>query len=567
MWRISQYYILFISLLVLAGPLLAQEKEKIKYQAEELQYGKKDGERYRQLTGNVVFKQKNTTVYCDTSYLYQRRNTMESFGNVRIEQESSIITSDELNYDGDKRVAKLRQNVVYEKDEFQMYTDHLNYDLEEDIAHYFLGGQLMDGENDLTSDIGYYFSNSEFAQFYRNVHLVTPDFTLDTDTLRYNMTTKTAYTYGPTRIVSEDGTVLNSTGGEYRTRSEETDFKNGTVETEDYYLEASFLSFDDKNKYYKAVSNVKMTAKDRDVVITGDEGFYDRRKGVSKIYGRAVMKRVLEADTFYLAADTLVALESDYDSAKRILAYPDIRVFKEGLQGIADSMAYFTYDSLLVFYSDPIMWNSVNQITADTIKLQLGNDQIQRMDLRSRGFMVSEDSINNYNQIKGRNMEAYFQDNEISRIDVNGNGEVLYFALEKGDSVLMGMNKVFCATMVMRFEDQKLNNFSVYNRPEAKFIPPHELTQELKQLEGFSWRIEERPELYHIAPYLQPGYVPTIENQPTEQDKDIPNKENIPKLAPLPASEAMQEGNDELPVQEFKKRDTLKSPKRENPVN
>lgn len=508
MLKILQYYIFPFIILSFSGAAVAQKSERIKYKAEELEFGRKDGESFRKLTENVVFTQKSTTVYCDTSYFFKDRNIMEAKGNVKILDDSTTITSRELTYDGDSRMAMLRKNVVYLRGDRELYTDFLDYDLDGEIAHYFNNGKLIDTTNVLTSKIGYYFARDEFAQFYHNVVLTSPDFVLKTDTLRYNTATKVAYTYGKTQITTEDGTVLHAKGGEFRTVVDESDFVQGNIETDDYYLEGDELYFDEGEKYYKAVFNVKMTAKDEDVIITGDEGYYDRRNGISKVYGEPLMKRILEADTFYLAADTLVAIESEFDSLKRILAYGNVKAYKEGLQGIADSMSYFMADSIIFFYGDPVMWNNQNQITADTINLEISKDEMKKMNLLSDAFLISEDSIQNYNQIKGRTMETFFKDNQIDKINVDGNGEILYFALEEGDSVLMGMNKIFCATMQIRFEEQRLSSFSVYTNPEAQFIPPHELTEDARRLSNFAWRESERPGLYDVAPYLDPNYVP-----------------------------------------------------------
>ncbi|RED93386.1 OstA-like protein [Marinoscillum furvescens] len=534
MLKILQYYTFLIVLFLLTPDAWGQSNERIKYKADELEYGRKNGENYRKLTGNVIFTQKSTTVYCDTSYFYRKRNVMEASGNVRIVDDSIVITSKKLNYEGDQRMAKLREDVVYREGERELYTDFLDYDLDAEIAHYFNSGKLIDTTNVLTSEVGYYFSLDDYAQFYTDVVLTAPDFTLYTDTLRYNTITKVAYTFGPTKITTEDGTTLHAQGGEFRTVVDESEFIEGNVETEDYYLEGDELFFDEAEKYYKAISNVVLRAKDEDVIITGDEGYYDRRNGISKVYGNPLMKRILEADTFYLAADTLVAIESKYDSAKRILAYHDIKVYKEGLQGIADSMAYFNQDSIIYFYKDPVMWNNSNQITGDTISLEVSEDEIKRMNLRTNSFLISEDSIGNYNQIKGRNMLAFFEDNQIDKIDVNGNGEILYFALEEGDSLLMGMNKIFCATMQIRFQDQKLSSFSVYTEPEAQFIPPHELTPEVQRLDNFSWRSSERPTLYDVAPYLDPDYDPKTAAILKAKGalEDLTEEEDEPKVAP-----------------------------------
>ena len=44
-----------------------------------------------------------------------------------------------------------------------------------------------------------------------------------------------------------------------------------------------------------------------------------------------------------------------------------------------------------------------------------------------------------YNQLKGNDLKAYFEGQELRRIDVNGNAELNYYPLEK-DGSKVGMN-------------------------------------------------------------------------------------------------------------------------------
>jgi hypothetical protein len=89
-------------------------------------------------------------------------------------------------------------------------------------------------------------------------------------------------------------------------------------------------------------------------------------------------------------------------------------------------------------------------------------------------------------------MTALFHDNSISRVDVNGNGESIYFALEN-DSALVGMNKVACSDITIGFLNEALNTISFIKSPDAQFIPPHELQEPDRRLKGFAWREKERP--------------------------------------------------------------------------
>jgi lipopolysaccharide export system protein LptA len=498
-----QYYTFLLAFFLASVHANSQDnKEKIKYKAEQLELVKKDGDKVRKLTINVVFTQESTTVYCDSAFFYKNSNIMEAFGHVKIVDDSTTITADKLIYNGDTRISNLRDNVIYRNGENTLYTNFLDYDLDLEIAHYFNKGKLVDETNTLTSQIGYFYSQQDYALFKKNVFLDAPDYDLTTDTLRYNTETKIAYTFGPTTIIKEDSSILNAEKGEFRTKTDQSEFVNGRIETKEYYMEGDDIFFDEANKYYKAIGHVKLTSKEDSIIIIGEEGYYDKIAGLSKVYGRPIMKKPIKSDTLYLSADTLVAVENDIDSLKRVLAYFDVKIFKKGLSGISDSMAYFKSDSMLYFYNDPVMWNDRNQSEADTIAIEMRNEKLDRMYMMSNAFLTSEDTLINYNQIKGRSMTAFFIENKMNKLKVNGNGEMLYYSLEEGDSILMGMNKIFCSHMQIDFRDNKLIRFKVYVNPEANFIPPHELTTEIQRLEGFQWRINEKPELFDVAYYL-----------------------------------------------------------------
>ncbi len=501
----------------------AQKGDRIKYKADDLFEFRKNGEKIRRLIGNVVFVQESSTMYCDSSYYYADDNVMEAFGRVKIVDDSVTITSNKLIYNGQDRTSKLRNNVVYVKGDQRLTTEFLDYHMDTEVGHYFNGGKLKDSVNVLTSESGYYYGLQKYAMFYKDVVLTAPDYVLKSDTLRYNTLPKIAITEGKTTIITEDESILHAQGGTFRTRIEQSEFISGTVETTDYYMEGDELFFDDLKKYYDATGNVKLTAKNEDIVITGDFGYSDKNNGVSKVYGNAIMRRFLQKDTLYVAADTLVSIESEYDSAKRILAYHNVRIWKSNLQGLADSASYFLQDSLLFFYEEPIFWNLNNQLEGDTIAMEVTEKEIKNMSLLQRSFLTTEDTIQNYNQIKGRTMNAIFKDSKIDRIYVNGNGESIYYVLDENDPTnifILGMNRILCSDMTIRFKNEKLDNISFYKKPEARFIPPHELTVDVQRLDGFDWRGDERPELVDL-------FTDVIEapDLPEETDKPIPSEE------------------------------------------
>ncbi len=493
-----KYYITLLIFLFAIGTAQAQRKSRIKYQADELENFRVDGVKLKKLTGNVIFTHKSTIIHCDTSYFYAKENKMEAFGNVKIlDGDSVTITSKTLIYLGDESKAYLRENVVYSNTKETLYTDFLDYDIIEKIASYYNGGKLVDSDNTLTSEIAIYYDRLNYAEFYKNVILYSQEYDMETDSLEYYTITKTGFTHGATKIITEDDIVINSEGGKFKTARKLTEFTAGEIESENYIIIGDELYFDDLRQVYTAIGHVKLTSKNDNIVIIGDKAIYDKNAGLSKVYGNPVMKKLMKLDTFYLSADTLIATENVDKTKDQILAYYDVKMFKSNLQGIADSLSYHQYDSMIYMFDDPVLWTKTSQLEADSIDILLSQEQIKKMIMRRNSFMVSKDLLGQYNQIKGRNMLSIFEDDIIQSVDVEGNGHSLYFVLE-GDSLLLGMNNIYCSDMKIRFKDNTLNDITFYKSPEAKFIPPQKLEDTDQVLEGFNWRKEERPSLNDI---------------------------------------------------------------------
>jgi hypothetical protein len=199
---------------------------------------------------------------------------------------------------------------------------------------------------------------------------------------------------------------------------------------------------------------------------------------------------------------------------------------------------------------NPILWSNNSQLVSDKMHMQMKNRTIDRMYMYSNAFIVSEDTLKNLNQIKGRDMTAFFETGNIRRVDVNGNGESIYFALE-GDSVLTGMNKTVCSDMVLKFKDKKLQTISFLTNPDASFIPPHELKEPDKRLKGFKWRIEEKPTKTQVLAKrtnkpvrpVKPGVI-AADNQNSKQPGNAPKPDKSnPKKSKALAKPAAGKAN------------------------
>ena len=188
--------------------------------------------------------------------------------------------------------------------------------------------------------------------------------------------------------------------------------------------------------------------------------------------------------------------------------------------------SYFLADSIIILYQNPVLWTGENQVLSDTIAVHLSDSSVEKMDLKRNAFLISKDSVSNFNQIKGRLMNIYFQDQNLNYIDINGNCESLFHSMDETDTILLGINKMLTSNMTIRFLNNQIHDFTLYKSPEGRFIPPHMITETDKTLDKFNWIIERRPSLQDI--FTKPVYDEIL--APVNYDYDINVKPDEPEI-------------------------------------
>ena len=477
-------------------PSIAQKREKVNLESADSLVGSvREGQETRRLLGNVRLRQGTTIITCDSAYLYSYRNFVEAYGNVRIVQNDSItITGNNGTYDGQTKQAKMRNNVVMNDGTKTLRTERLDYDMISSVAYYPDNGTIVEGENTVISRQGYYNTQTKVFTFEKDVVMTSPTYKLTSDKVIYDSRTKVAYFTTLTHITSKDGTLV-STDGEYNTLTGISVFRSrSSIEYDTYTLTGDRLNYDKMNQTGVATGNVLLYARKDSVIVEGDTARYFGKIGLSKVYGKALMKKIMKKDTLYITGDTLVSVENKETRVKKIFAYQNVRIFKRDLQGKCDSLVYNQRDSTIHFYRDPVIWNDRSQLTADTVNIQMARGAIERMYLKTNSFVVSLDTLNNYNQVKGRQMVAYFDTtSKLYRVTVNGNGENVTWVLNDVNTNVRGVNKVECSNMIINLTEGKVKKVAFLNKPDAVFIPPHEIVEPDTRLRGFKWRDKEKP--------------------------------------------------------------------------
>lgn len=292
---------------------------------------------------NPVFQQDNATLTCDSAVFYNKRNYFEAYRNVHINQLTTDIYSDQLQYDGNKKQAHLTGNVRMTDPTSVLTTDILDYNTVSKIGTYTSGGKIVNQQVTLTSKNGYYFSGSNDAYFRYNVVAVTPQVTIKSDTLRYNTQTKWTYFYGPTNIKGKDDNLYTENGA-YNTTTEDAYFGKKNLYTQGTRsLKGDSLYYFGKIGYGKAVKNIVFSDTKDKMKMFGDLGFYyksDQRTLVTRnaymgigTEDSVLVKDKKRPDSLWMGADTL---ETQMVLQKNLKLIPKISIKSDNEVGEDD---------------------------------------------------------------------------------------------------------------------------------------------------------------------------------------------------------------------------------------
>lgn len=454
----------------------------------------RNGGKIKKLIGDVHLKQNTTQLYCDSAYLFDETNFVESYGHVRINHQDSVtFYGDFLRYDGNNRTAVLQQNVSMVDQSAVLTSNELLFDMAKNKVSYSSGAKLVSDESVLTSKYGYYFINSKELFFSKQVKLVNPEFELKGDTLKYNTKTKTATFLGKSIITSSTDTIY-STNGTYNTEKQSGVLLNRSkVRSKENTLIADTIFYNKKLSYSKALGNIVITDTINQSVILGNVAELFGKENRSYVTNEALVMTVMDGDTVLIWADTIMTFKRSAQQKRDIVkAYAHVRIYKQDIQAICDSLVYIKQDSTMILYHAPVLWSGVNQITGDTIVFYINDRKLDSMYVNNNAFVISKENAKHYNQIRGKNIKGFFKQGKIDFIFVYGNGQSIYYAKE--DNAYIGVNVIDCSEMKFKFMKGKIETARFITTPTANFYPIEQLKPEELRLKGFKWHEANRPQ-------------------------------------------------------------------------
>ena len=494
------------------------------------------------LQGNVIFRHDEMMMYCDSAYFYEGTNSLDAFGHIRFEQGDTLRGfGDLLFYDGNTKLARMRQHVrlVHGREDENptiLTTDTLNYDRRNNIAYYYSGGEVRDSLNTLTSIRGNYRPQTNQAVFSQDVTLVNPKFTLTSDTLLYNTETKIADIISPSKIVYEKETTIHSSLGWYNTVTERSMLldRSVIVHEDGKMMTGDTIFYDKAIGFGQVLHHLEMRDSAQHATLYGEYG--EMWEEGSRGYATDSALMIDWSDSLHLAyihADTLFTEELAYTDSmlmadstitdstyRRVRAYHGVRVYRDDMQMVCDSMVYLGSDSTIYLYTDPICWSDNQQISADSMRVFIVNGVIDHAVGIKNALCVMNDTLDIFNQMSGKELTAYLIDGEVRIVDVSGNALTIYYPKEE-DGGYVGPKTTESSFIRVYVENQEVQRIRFTQATTGVLYPLDKVPENTDRLAIFFWEEESRP----ISPEDVFRKVQRDKGQSTRIKKTIDNKQ------------------------------------------
>lgn len=448
------------------------------------------------LVGNVRFRRDSMYMSCDSAHYYQKQNSFQAFGNVKMEQGDTLfLYGDYLDFDGITNLARVRNNVRLIDKNTVLETDSLDFDRNRNLGYFFEYGVLYDEKSSLRSYYGDYNVDTKRAVFIDDVTLENPKFLMLSDTLHYNTRNNLATIVGPTNIYSGKSEVY-SEHGYYNTSTRRAVLIDRSVlYNEKKTITADSIFYDSERGLSEVFGDIIYKDTINRNMLTGEYAFLDELKDSAYVTDRAVAVDFSQRDSLFVHSDTIWAISYNLDTDslyRQVKAYNKVRAWGPNMQAVCDSLVFDSRDTCMTMYKDPILWNGDVQLLGEVVKVYMRDSEIDWVNIINQTLYAEKLDSTCYNQIKGQEMEFYFDDGELKEMQVIGSVELIFYPIDS-DSTFLGMNTTTAGRTIAYMKDRKVDKVVVPKDSKGVFYPMSQRPENKQFLENFVWFDYVRP--------------------------------------------------------------------------
>lgn len=468
-------------------------------------YAKEEfGPNVRIFAGEVAFEHDSSYFYCDSAIFNVNTKNIKAYGNIVIQKitidDTIYLFADTLFYDGNKKIAQLRNNVQLIDDTNTLFTNFLDYDLNAQVAKYFNYGKIKSKNDSLISEIGYFYTKTKDVFFKNDVKVYSKKSALITDTLKYNLQSDISYIIGDSKIVY-DTTQIFCYKGFYDNKNE-FGYLSGRVKiiSNEHIIEADSIFYDRKRRFIEAFGNISIVDTIQTLNLKGNYGYYSERKQYSLMTKKPIFIDFYDdSDTLWLRADTIISfIDTLFETTgpipyRLIFAYHNVIAYKSDLQFKCDSLVFSQLDSVFMLFNKPIIWSQNQQYYGDYIELYMSKNEPKEFFIVDNTYVAEKIDSLRFNIIKSEAMHAFFENKKVSKAIKTGGIEIVYYLKEEADSSLIGVGKMSCDSLLINFDDGKILSIVAYTKPKGKIYPLDRVSKDELVVKGFIWQEDKRP--------------------------------------------------------------------------
>ncbi|HHH49735.1 MAG TPA: hypothetical protein ENK52_02015 [Saprospiraceae bacterium] len=442
---------------------------------------------------------KNTQLSSKKGYYFTETKDAFFKDSVIVVDSSFNLRADTLQYNTDSRVVSFLGPTLIHQKESEIYCEGGFYDTRNKLAEFTQNAQYQKEEQKATADKINYDGNKKEIVLTGQAKFEEGEKVATANTITYNEKTDITILNGDAHFVDKAQDII-ADFIEYDSKQDAFSTKGrSTISDPPQILMADQVDFDTETEMGIATGNVFWRDTSANMSIRCEQAEYNKNTDYFKAFGgRPLLTTLLDGDTMFMTSDTLISVKADtstLDSSRLLLAFADVRILKTDFQAVCDSLSYNTKDSIFQFFDEPIVWSDTSQFTADTMHIIMSDGQIDTIYLYEKGFIINSPDEKFFNQIKGKNIIAFFADNELRKMKVEGNAESVYYALDE-DKAYIGVNKTACSEMLLYFGNNEVEKIKFFAQPKAKLQPMKQADHNALKLNGFKWETKRRPKVF-----------------------------------------------------------------------
>jgi len=468
-----------------------------------------DGNPY--FSGNVQFEHQGSLLSADEVIFYEDQNFVKAIGNVVLKNaDGSVITSGEMEYDGNTQKGIAKKNVVLTDPKQTIKTETLYYDKLSNKAYFNTGGTIYANNSVTYAKVATYNVSSKIIDLTGNIKIDNADYTLVGVNVVQDQNTNIATINGPTTITNkanpsnivytEKGRYNQNTGEVFMTKNSRIDYKGKILTGEELY-------YNRNTGFGTGKGNVLLRDPKEKRFIRGGYGEIYEKKDSAMMTEKPYAVKILEKDSMYFSADKILAFQKldEIDPLKKksfLRAYKKARMFKTNIQTRADSLSFNETDGIMKLFGKPFAWSGEKQVTGDRIEAYFNTESeaIDSLKVIGNAFAISKaDSLNmkdEFNQIKGKLMIVYYKNNDINLAKVIGNAQAITYADDTDEKTKeterIGVALSTCGTIEAEFEERRVQIISCNIGANTDVFPMSLISKEQRFFPDFNWNTKDR---------------------------------------------------------------------------